>query len=56
MQEGNNISAGSTQIFHVNNNHWTTLSTLQFPKRDYDVMVFDSLNSHLSAGIKIAAN
>ena len=53
MQEGNIISAGSIQILHVNNNHWITLSTLQSPNYDYDVMVFDSLNSHLSAGVKM---
>ena len=53
MQEGNTISAGSIQILHVNNNHWITLSTLQSPNCDYDVMVFDSLNSHLSAGVKM---
>ena len=31
----------------------STLSTLPSPKCDYDVMVFDSLNSHLSPGVKM---
>ena len=53
MQERNTISAGSIQILHVNNNQWITLSTLLSPNCDYDVMVFDSLNSCLSAAVKM---
>ena len=51
MSEQNTLSAGSIQIFHVNNNHWITLSTLQSPDCDHIVMVFDSLNSCLTASV-----
>ena len=52
-QKGITLSSGSVQILHVNGNHWITVSTLMLTENDDDVIVYDSLNSHVRHGTKM---
>ena len=52
-QKGVTLSGGSVQILHINGNHWITMSTLMSTKNDYDVTVYDSLNSCVNHGTKM---
>jgi len=52
-QKGVTLSSGSVQILHINGNHWITVSTLMSTKNDYDVTVYDSLNSCVNHGTKM---